>query len=287
MHVLSFDIEDWYLTRTPEKPPPGLWDSFESRVERNSEVILGLLEKHRVKATFFVLGWIAEKYPGLVRKIRRKGHEMGYHSYYHTRPCDEGAAKFDADLKKGLGLLESILGEKVVYYRAPFFSCNGLSGWLTEVLMKNGIQVSSSVKAYSESNGIKFGNAPVIIENGEQKIIELPLSRINLAIIKPVISGSGYFRLLPLSIHRKYYHNNKYSMTYFHPRDFDDAVPFSNMLPFSRNILNKSGIGNTVNKLDSLMEKFEFVCFDQARKMVEESPDRYTIIAKSDLGRNC
>lgn len=259
MHILSFDIEEWFLSRDDEKFPVQQWDSFDSRVEKNIRVILELLEKHGQKATFFILGWVAEKYPQLIRQIDRAGHEIGYHSYDHKHLINQIAnKKFEQDIEKGLELIEGLTGKKVRSYRAPYFSFNSHAKTVVEVLLKHGIQTDSSIKSYSGTQEYFKTNMPFFFESGGEKLLELPLPRINWPIIKPVFSGSGYFRILPSNVLHYLFKKNNYVMAYFHPRDFDASAPFSNRLSFSRNLLNRVGVGKTTDKLDAILSAFEF-----------------------------
>ncbi|MEA3443785.1 MAG: polysaccharide deacetylase family protein, partial [Bacteroidota bacterium] len=152
MHILSFDIEDWFLMNDSKRIPHSQWESYESRIEMNTKIILDVLERNNVKATFFILGWVAEKHPDLIKEIARHGHEIGYHSYYHLHIYHQNKKEFEYDLQKGIQIIESITNAKIKCYRAPYFSLQDHSLWAIPVLMKNGIKVSSSTKAYCAIN---------------------------------------------------------------------------------------------------------------------------------------
>ncbi len=276
MNILSFDIEEWFLSRDDDQFPIEQWGTFSKRVEQNTQTILELLAKHDQKATFFVLGWVAENYPKLVSAIDNAGHEIGYHSYYHKHIKSQIQDRyFENDLEKGLGMLESIIGKKVVCYRAPYFSFNDYAKDVVEILIKHGIKADSSVKAFSGTEKYFRMNAPFYFEKDGARLLEFPLNRINLPFIKPVISGSGYFRITPLQALRYFYAKSPYVMTYFHPRDFDGSKPFSNQLSFSRNVLNRIGTKQTAHKLDVILTEFKFVTICEAMNLLS-TPDANT-----------
>ena len=283
MNILTFDIEEWFLSRDDDRIPKERWGAFGNRVEKGTRSILELLEKHNQKATFFILGWVAEKYPGLIGEIDKAGHEIGYHSYYHKHIKNQIKSNiFENDLENGLSLMENITGKKVVSYRAPYFSFNGHAKMVVEILIKHGIKVDSSVKAFSGDKNYFGNNAPFVFDSDGAQLLELPLNRINWPFIKPVFSGSGYFRLTPLKVLRYLFANNSYEMAYFHPRDFDDSLPFSNQLSFSRNVLNRIGNVQTARKLDVILSDYKFITVSKASKILSK-PDADVPVIKMDI----
>ncbi len=269
INILTLDLEDWYLSYDSSQIPVEKWHLLESRIEGNTEIFLDLLKHNQIKATFFVLGWIAQRFPGLIRKIISAGHEIGYHSFTHQLPVKQGRVAFEDDLVKGLGLLENISGQKVKYYRAPMFSlCSG-SAWVIPVLLKHGIQVSSSYKAFKPFNNHAIPRLPFLFDYSGMQLLEMPLNRVNLSGFKLVYSGSGYFRLMPLFLLMHFFERNDYNMTYFHPRDFDANVPSTKLLPAYRNFLNTLGNRHTGAKLGKLMKKHAFVSIGDALKQID------------------
>ncbi|MBW6499389.1 MAG: polysaccharide deacetylase family protein [Bacteroidales bacterium] len=258
LNLLSIDIEEWYLSYDSSQITPAKWPLLESRVEQSTRIFLSLLKKHRQKASFFVLGWVAEHHPGLIREIAEAGHEIGYHSNKHELPANQGPEAFEADLLYGLNLLESITGKRPVQYRAPMFSLCHKSAWAIPLLMKHGIEISSSYKAYQHIIGHNIPNTPFWFEHHGKRLLELPLNRLNLPLLNWVYTGSGYFRLLPKSIIRQLFRSSKYNMAYFHPRDFDTQVPSTPLLPAYRNKMNRIGNSTTAGKLEMLLNDMKF-----------------------------
>jgi len=237
---------------------------MESRVESNTAIFLDFLSKRKQKATFFVLGWIAEKHPFLIKKISEAGHEIGYHSYFHALPVKQGANAFEQDLVRGLGLLEDITGKKINFYRAPMFSLCKESAWTIPILLKHGITISSSYKAYKPFNIHTIPHLPFLFENNGRYLLELPLNRQKMLGMKIVYSGSGYIRLLPIWIIEYLFGRHSYNMSYFHPRDFDTQVPATPLLPSYRNFMSRYGNAGALLKLDSLLQKLPFISIGEA-----------------------
>ena len=242
--------------------PVDKWIELEKRVLSNTQIILAFLKKHNIKATFFVLGWIAEQYPELVKQIADDGHDIGYHSYYHRLPKNQTKKEFENDLISGINLLEHITDRKIIYYRAPNFSLK--NKWMLDCLVDNGIKVSSSIKNPILHNGSNLPNNPFVFIKGNKTLIELPLVTKNLIITKFAYSGSGYFRLLPLSMIKKMLADNSYQMLYFHPRDFDNNIPVPKEFGFIRNMLNTIGTSSVLPKLEKLTEHIKFISISEA-----------------------
>ena len=145
-HSLSFDIEEHFQVSAFESPMRRRhWEQFESRVEMNTERLLGLLSDSRVHATFFVLGWVAERYPSLVRRIASDGHEIASHGYGHELITAQNPAAFREDIRRAKGILEGILSQPVLGYRAPSFSITKDTMWATQVLVEEGYLYDSSI----------------------------------------------------------------------------------------------------------------------------------------------
>ncbi len=235
------------------------WSSLPNRVVSNTNLILELLRKHNKKAIFYILGWIAEQYPDLIVQISKEGHQIGYHSYYHQTLDNQNEEEFEQDLIKGLSLLENIIEKRIVHYRAPQFSLNMNSLYAIPILLKHGIKVSSSIKSGVKIFNNTIPNKPFCFEYNNQKLIELPLSKANLFGQGIVYSGSGYIRILPKKLITRLYRKSDYTLTYFHPRDFDTSVPIAKELGFARNLLNRIGNSSTATKLEMLLNNFEFL----------------------------
>ncbi len=257
-NYLTFDIEEWYLDYSSRQIPREKWGALPSRVEPSTMDILNLLDELGQKATFFVMGYVAERYPDLVREIVHRGHALGYHSYYHDPPFRQSPEEFESELAAGLELLEKISAQKVVMFRAPEFSLNYSTEKAIGLLLQYGIKISSSFRANSGFLGKRVPDRPFIIRQHQGDLYEFPLSTGRFLNYNFVYSGSGYFRILPSFLITKLIRRQAYNMSYFHPRDFDRGVPFSRELPFYRNIMNRVGKDKMKQKLSKIISDFNF-----------------------------
>lgn len=267
MNIFTIDLEDWFHINDSTWVPVEQWPLLENRVIKNTDIILSFLKKHKIKASFFVLGWIAEQYPDLIKQIVKNGHDIGYHSYYHRIPKFQSKNDFETDLVKGIELLEKITKKEIEYYRAPNFSLK--NKWMLDCLVAHGIKVSSSIKNPMRHNKKDLPSEPFILTRGGKSIIELPLITKNLLFVKFAYSGSGYFRILPYYLIKQLFKNVSYSMLYFHPNDFDTNVPQPKELGFLRNTLNMIGTNSTLSKLEKLSNNYSFISISQAINLMD------------------
>ena len=258
LNILSFDIEEWFMSYDSSQISVNKWHTLPPRIEQNIEDILFFLEQANLKATFYIMGWIAEHYPHAVQSIVKAGHEIGYHSYYHELPAKQGAKKFENDLIRGLHLLHNITNQAITLYRAPRFSLGCHTAFTIPLLYKHGIRISSSTLSGHNCKGAPLPQHPFLFETQGIQLPEIPLNRKNNLGLQWVYTGSGYFRILPLWLIRKLYSQSPYNMAYFHPRDFDPHVPKTNQLPFYRNIMSKLGNSTTIPKLSQLIPHTHF-----------------------------
>ncbi|NLO50973.1 MAG: polysaccharide deacetylase family protein [Bacteroidales bacterium] len=287
MNILTFDIEDWFLSKDSGKIPIQDWAGITSRVEHNTDVILDLLASHQVTATFFILGWVAREHPELVKRISAAGHDIGYHSFAHQRIKELSHGQFEVDLVKGLDIIETLLGEKVRYYRAPYFSLDKETPWTVEALIRHGIEVSSSTKSFSTFLNYKIQASPFVINHGNRQLIEFPLTRLDVPILKLVVTGSGYFRALPLPLILRYLRAHHYNMFYFHPRDFDIDTPYSSRLSLGRNLLNHVGVQHVLRKFDRMLSQVSFISIGEAAAYVQKHKEEFQAIDfQNDEGTN-
>lgn len=273
MNILSFDIEDWYTSDRSSQLSSSEWPKLSSHVVSNTRAILNILDRYNQKATFYVLGWIAEHHPGLVLEIVEKGHDLGYHSYDHQLPDRQGPERFEEELAGDLQRIEQLTGKRPVHYRAPIFSTGRNSGWIIPLLIRNGIQSSSSFKAFRKFNHTAIPNEPFYFDHHGTRLPEFPLNRLLLQGLYPVYSGSGYFRALPLFLLKKLFASHPYNLTYFHPRDFDTEVPYTTLLPLYRNVMNRTGNSTTTKKLGILFEHHRFITASEAVIQLEAQQD--------------
>jgi polysaccharide deacetylase family protein (PEP-CTERM system associated) len=257
MNILTFDIEDWFHTHQNRRRTSGhIWKALPPKVEENTERILDLLERLERKATFFVLGWVAERHPELIKKIHAQGHAIGAHSYWHHNPQLLSEKDFEKDVKQCLNVLENITGEKITAYRAPGFNLRLKDKWAFEILDAYGIRADSSVQLWSSSRQV-----PITIKTARNQILEFPLITSPLGL---PYTGGGYFRAVPQRLFQYLFRQQDYHLLYFHPRDFDPDNPASNLFSFSRNQLNRFNTGKCMNRLEQLLENIDTCTLHEA-----------------------
>lgn len=273
MKILTFDIEDWFhILDNPHTKGPSEWSKFESRLEPNMDIIFSILSDNNLKATFFVVGWIAKKYPEQIKRIVDAGHEIGTHTHLHQLVYEQTPKEFEEDLKKSIGTLEDISGKKVKYFRAPGFSITAENPWAFEILLNNGIEIDSSVFPASRSHGgfQQFkATKPSIIDYKGMQIKEFPINTHRVFGRDIIFSGGGYFRLLPYQNIKKFTERSNYVMTYFHPRDFDPNQPMVPGLNSIRKFKSYYGLKNTEYKLRNWLKDFDFIDMNQANKLID------------------
>lgn len=261
LNILTFDIEDWYLSYHSSQIPLDKWPELESRTHRNTVRILDILSELGIRATFFILGYEAEKNPQLIKLIASAGHEIGFHSYYHVPPEYQQPAVFEKELREGLRLLNQLTNREVKFYRAPVFSLNARSLYILDILLRNGIQVSSSAVA-----GCRIGqkHVPAMPFAWSGGLIEFPLPVLSRNYLRLPYSGGGYFRSLPFRLTQGIARQRSYNMWYFHPRDFDENVPTTPLLPWYRNSMTRLGTGKSIEKFRKLLKRFRFISLGEA-----------------------
>ena len=229
-NALSIDVEDYFqVSALAPYIPRHEWERMPCRVERNTELILAMLAESATQATFFVLGWIAERYPTLVRRIVAEGHELASHGYDHERVTRHSRGDFYEDVCKAKRLLEDIAGMEVRGYRAPSFSIGEHSFWAFDCLLQAGYRYSSSVYPirhdhYGMPSASRFPFEPV------PGLLEIPLTTARVLGTNLPAAGGGYFRLLPYVISRALIRrvnavDNRPALFYFHPWEIDPAQP--------------------------------------------------------------
>lgn len=231
MKIFTVDLEEWFhLLIDNEEIQYQNWDRLESRFESQLDYLLYALSEESVIAIFFVVGWLAEKYPKSILKIHNSGHLIGSHSYYHRSNHKLTQEQFEADLSMSCNLLGDLTGAAINCYRAPSFSISNKNLWVFETLVNSGIKYDFSVfNALRLGGGISTKlnlSAPFKINVGKQSIIEFPISVYSaFDFFSWPMSGGGYFRLTPLSMILHYAKKTEYFMFYIHPRDIDEFQP--------------------------------------------------------------
>ena len=230
-NALSIDVEDYFqVSALASHFPRSRWDEQECRVEANVDRILAMLHEYGAKATFFTLGWVAERYPKLVRLIVMEGHELASHGYQHERASDQTPQMFGADVALAKAVLEDIAGVEVRGYRAPSFSIGARNLWAHEVLSENGYLYSSSIYPIAHDH-YGMPDAPRFpYRSTADGLVEIPISTVQAGGRNVPIGGGGYFRLLPYAVSRYAIARfqrveRRPAIFYMHPWEIDPGQP--------------------------------------------------------------
>ncbi|WP_442955410.1 XrtA system polysaccharide deacetylase [Parasphingorhabdus sp.] len=229
---MSVDIEDWFQVGAFETVIDRAdWDGLEHRVERNTDNVLDLFDAAGIKATFFTLGWVAERYPKLMQRIVGAGHELASHGYDHARVFTMTLQEFRDDLERSRKILEDSSGQAITGYRAPSFSIDQRTPWAHEILAEQGYRYSSSVAPikhdhYGWAGSPRFAWKPV---KGSD-LVELPVTTVKVGNRVLAAGGGGFFRLLPyalynLAIRKMHKDDGQGAIFYFHPWEIDPEQP--------------------------------------------------------------
>jgi len=259
---LTIDVEDYFqVSAFAPHIARDSWDHMPCRVERNVDAILEILDEHRAQATFFTLGWMAERYRDMVRSIVAQGHELASHGYAHQRATDQSPQEFYQDITRAKSLLEDVGGVAVQGYRAPSFSIGRTNLWAQSTLKKAGYRYSSSVYPirhdhYGMPDAPRFAFYP----EGADGLLELPVTTVNLFNRNLPAGGGGYFRLLPYSVSRWCLRrvntvDRQPCIFYFHPWEIDPGQPRQ------KNISVKTRFRHYVN-LSAMERRIRALCKD-------------------------
>jgi len=273
VRILTFDIEEWFhILDNPETQSTDSWQHYDTRLRQGVDTILQLLYETSQSATFFCLGWVAEKHPGVIRQIDDSGNEIASHSYAHQLAYDQSPKEFREDLHKSLSILQEITGKPVDTYRAPGFSVTNENLWVFEELINQGIRVDCSLFPANRAHGGLPSFQDGVPTMGEWEGHEIELFPINTKSIlgkKVIYSGGGYFRLAPGVLLQKWFQDDEYVMTYFHPRDFDPEQPMIPGLSAVRKFKSYVGIRNARAKLCRILQTQSFMDVSTASKSVD------------------
>lgn len=273
MNILTIDVEEWFhLLDFNATKDEADWGRYEVRIYENIERLLRVLADANVKATFFVVGWIAKTYPDLVRRIADK-YQIGCHTMNHQLVWQQSPSAFRTAVDNGVKMLEDISGKKVECFRAPGFSIRESEGWAYEILSEYGFKYDCSVFPAVHAHGglPSYPNAtPGILEYKGIQIKEFPVSFKTVAGKRIVFSGGGYFRLCPYSLIRKWSkESSDYLMAYIHPRDLDAGQPMLPGLPLDRRFKSYVGLHGAEKKLRRWLADFQFMDVEMADSMVD------------------
>ena len=263
LNAMTVDVEDFFhVSAFEEIIKPEQWQDYQVRVDRNTRRLLDIFAKHNVKSTFFVLGWVAERYPELIKEISKQGHEIASHGYAHRRASEQTREEFTADVLRSKNHLEDLLGEKLTGYRAPSFSIGYTNEWAFEVLAELGFGYSSST--YPVKHDL-YGTPdwPRFAYKRPEGIVEIPIPTLKILGKQVPIGGGGYFRLYPYSVARKLVkqylkkEQQPYSF-YFHPWEIDPEQPHVEGASFKSRFRHYLNLDKMEGRLESLLKDFKW-----------------------------
>jgi polysaccharide deacetylase family protein (PEP-CTERM system associated) len=263
VNALTVDVEDYFQVSAFESHVDrGDWDTMPRRVESNIDAILELFATHGARATFFTLGWVAERHPAMVRRIVAAGHELASHGFAHGRAHDQQPAEFLDDVCRAKSLLEDLSGHEVRGYRAPSFSVGSRNPWAFDCIAKAGYRYSSSVYPIRHDH---YGapESPRFPYETRPGLMELPVSTVRVMNTNLPAGGGGYFRLLPYrvsrwSISRINKVDRRPVMFYFHPWEIDHEQPRVNGIPVKTRFRHYVNLGRTRARLARLLKDFHW-----------------------------
>jgi len=266
-NILSIDVEDWFhILEVESTPAVQKWDTLESRVERNFLDLLDEFDDAEASVSCFFLGWVAERYPHLVREASARGHEVASHGYAHQLVYCQSPAEFSDDIKRSKDLLEDILGTPVLGYRAPGFSITGDTSWAFDEIAAAGFKYDSSVFPARRSHGGMEGGelAPYWMETNAGPLLEIPISVIPVFGQRLCAFGGGYLRLAPYSLIDRLSHavnkSGRPVIYYLHPREIDPDHPRIDM-GMLRRFKSYVNLRSTRPKLRRLLRDQDLVTF--------------------------
>ena len=262
-NALTVDVEDYFhVAAFDATVSPEQWHSLPQRVVGNTDTLLEQFDAHNAKATFFILGWVAEKFPDLVRRIHACGHEVASHGYAHAKASTQTPEQFTADIQRAKALLEDITGEAVVGYRAPSFSIDKSNEWAFGALKEAGYQYSSSTYpvVHDLYGTPDWPQQPYMRHEG---IWECPMPVLNKVGKQWPIAGGGYFRLAPYWLSKRCIDSYlKQSSTpymfYFHPWEIDPEQPRFENAPLKSKLRHYTNLDRMEAKLVKLLQDYQW-----------------------------
>ncbi|ABL00076.1 XrtA system polysaccharide deacetylase [Pelobacter propionicus] len=284
LNALTIDVEDYFQVNAFARHiGREQWDGYPLRVEANTRRILDMLDEFQVKATFFVLGWVAERVPTLVRQIHGRGHEIACHGYGHELVYVIGPDAFRRDIRKAKEILEDIIGEKVRGYRAPSYSITRQSLWALDILIEEGFCYDSSIfPVYHDTYGIPDApRFPHVITRQSGSIAEFPLTTYPLKCgsreYRLPIAGGGYLRLFPAHLLRRCIaaineRENQPAVLYFHPWEIDPDQPRIKA-GFKSRFRHYLNLNSTEGKLRHIIGNARFGTMESVLRTVEQNSE--------------
>lgn len=288
-NVFSVDVEDYFHVQAfADRIRPADWDHYESRVVKNTLRIIDLLDRHQTRGTFFILGWVADRYPELVKDIHRAGHEIGCHSYWHQLVFRQSPDAFREDLNRSTKILQDIIGQPVTAYRAPSFSITSDSLWALDILVEEGYRIDSSIfPVHHDTYGIpEVSPAPHVIHRPAGDLFEFPPAVRCKRFANIPVAGGGYFRIYPFRLTTHWLGNvnrkeGRPFVFYIHPWEVDPDQPrlksrWKSWLRHYRNL------HTTESKLNRLLQIFRFGAFGDYQLSFEDSDRRSLLISRNE-----
>ena len=265
VNAMSVDVEDYFHVNAFDGiVPRAQWDSLESRVSHNTERLLTLFEAHGITATFFVLGWVAERFPSLVASIASKGHEIASHGYAHRLIYHQTPAAFRDDVRRAKDLLETATGVHVDGFRAPSYSVMANTLWALDVLIEEGYRYDASIFPIRHDRYGLPGSPrhPYVLTRDGGSLVEAPASTVRWGQINLPVAGGGYFRILPYAwtrwgIRRINRREGRPAIFYLHPWEIDPLQPRVNAGLLSR-FRHYRNLDKTEGRLRQLLRDFRF-----------------------------
>jgi polysaccharide deacetylase family protein (PEP-CTERM system associated) len=269
-NAMTCDVEDYFqVSAFAPYIDRASWPTRECRVEANMDRILALFERTGVRATFFTLGWIAERYPNVVKRIVAGGHELASHGYGHLRASDQTRAEFDNDVRSSKALLEDIGGQAVLGYRAPSFSIGRDNLWALDVLLEAGYRYSSSIyPVVHDHYGMPEAPRFAFYPNGTDGLLEVPVTTVHMMGRNLPAGGGGYFRLLPYALSRWMMakvnaDDRQPALFYFHPWELDPEQPRPEGVGAKSRFRHYVNIDRMENRIEALARDFAWDRMDR------------------------
>jgi polysaccharide deacetylase family protein (PEP-CTERM system associated) len=267
-NALTIDVEDYFqVSALSPHIARSEWERMPCRVERNIDTVLALLSESGSKATFFTLGWIAERYPHLVRNIVAEGHELASHGYHHRRITDQKRVEFSEDIRTAKALLEDIAGIEVKGYRAPSFSVSKANPWAFDCIAEAGYRYSSSVYPIRHDH-YGMPDAPRFSHQSRDGLLEIPVTTARYLKTNFPAGGGGYFRLMPYVLSRSMIRRvnrieRRSAVFYFHPWELDPGQPRVAGTSLRTRFRHYLNLHRTEPRLRSLLRDFSWRRVDQ------------------------
>lgn len=279
-NAMSVDVEDYFQVSAFE---PHIaredWESMECRVERNIERILALFEIQGIKATFFVLGWMAERYPAMVRQLHDNGHEVASHGYEHVRVVNQTPQAFREDILRTRKILEDTIGAPVIGYRAASYSIGRDNLWALDELQETGHLYSSSIYPIRHDlYGMPEAPRFAFRHRDGAGLLEIPVSTVQVGKHNYPCGGGGYFRLLPYAvsrwaINRVNQHDGQSAVFYFHPWEIDPAQPRQQGIGAKTQVRHYLNLSRMESRLSRLLKDFQWDRMDRVFLTQEDRPN--------------